>query len=117
MYWTDLLAAKIQRADLDGANVEDLVTTGLSAPEGIALDLASGKMYWTDGGTDKIQRADLDGANVEDLVTTGLGSPVWIVLDLSEPVPTLGGWGALLLCASLLGTAALLRRGRRLPAS
>ena len=48
MYWTDLATAKIQRADLDGANVEDLVTTGLGAPGGIALDLASGKMYPVD---------------------------------------------------------------------
>ncbi|MCH7643693.1 MAG: hypothetical protein IH974_02570 [Myxococcales bacterium] len=48
---------KIRRADLDGSNVEDLVTTGVDNPTGIDLDLASGKMYWTDAGTDKIQRA------------------------------------------------------------
>ncbi len=41
MYWTDNVTGKIQRADLDGANIEDLVT-GLSNPYGIALDLASG---------------------------------------------------------------------------
>ncbi len=46
MYWTDFDADKIQRADLDGANVEDLVT-GLTDPFGIALDPAAGKIYWT----------------------------------------------------------------------
>ena len=36
MYWTDYAVAKIQRADLDGSNVEDLVTTidGLVNPRG-----------------------------------------------------------------------------------
>jgi hypothetical protein len=28
MYWTDTLTDKIQRANLDGSGVEDLVTTG-----------------------------------------------------------------------------------------
>ncbi|MCP4628336.1 MAG: choice-of-anchor D domain-containing protein, partial [bacterium] len=70
---------KIQRADLDGNNVEDLVT-GLPLPNGIALDTNSGKMYWTEGGMKKIQRADLDGNNVEDLVT-GLANPLGIALD------------------------------------
>ena len=37
MYWADALTVKIQRADLDGSNVEDLITTGLSKPHGIAL--------------------------------------------------------------------------------
>ncbi len=41
MCWTEELAPdKIQRANLDGSNVEELVT-GLSGPRGIALDLLS----------------------------------------------------------------------------
>ena len=43
MYWTDLGTEKIQRANLDGSNVEDLVTTGVVRPAGIALDVAGGK--------------------------------------------------------------------------
>ena len=62
--------------------VEDLVTTGLSMPFGIALDVAGGKMYWTDYGTDKVQRANMDGSNVEDLLT-GLSNPVGIGLDVA----------------------------------
>ena len=68
MYWTDWRASKIQRANLDGSNVEDLITTGLGSPTGIALDLVAGKMYWTDGNT--IQRANLDGTNIEDFAAT-----------------------------------------------
>ena len=56
IYWTDYGTDKIQRANLDGSNVQDLVTSGLTTPVGIALDIAGGKMYWTDFGTDKIQR-------------------------------------------------------------
>ena len=75
---------KIQRSNLDGSGVEDLVTTGLDwSPSGLALDVSGGKMYWTDAGTDKIQRSNLDGSGVEDLVTTGLEWPVGLALDVS----------------------------------
>ena len=83
LYWTDAGTDKIQRSNLDGSGVEDLVTTGLSGPVGIALDVSGGKMYWTDWLTDKIQRSNLDGSGVEDLVTTGLVSPDGIALDVS----------------------------------
>ena len=81
IYWTNPGADKVQRADLDGSNLEDLVTSGLSSPNGIALDVAGGKVYWTDRGTDKIQRADLNGSNVQDLVTSGLSGPNGLDLD------------------------------------
>ena len=88
IYWTDSGTDKIQRANLDGSNVQDLVIRehGLSWPQGIALDVAEGKMYWTDSGTDKIQRANLDGSNVQDLVIRehGLSWPQGIALDVAE---------------------------------
>ena len=86
LYWTDWIAETIRRADLDGTNVEDLVTSadGLDRPVALALDLGNGKMYWTDWDTDKIQRADLDGTNVEDLVTSGLVSPGGLALDVTN---------------------------------
>jgi len=82
MYWTDAGTAKIQRANLDGTQVEDLVTSGLVGPWGLALDLDGGKMYWTDVGTARIQRANLDGTQVENLVTSGLVYPSGLALDL-----------------------------------
>ena len=83
MYWLDRGTDRIQRSNLDGSNVEDLVTTGLSGPKELALDVAAGKMYWTDNGTDKIQRANLDGSQVEDLVTVGLIGPAALELDVA----------------------------------
>ncbi len=83
LYWSDWGTDKIQRADLDGSNVEDLVTgAGLDGPDGLSLDLAGGRIYWADAGTNKIQRANLDGSGVEDLVT-GLGIPYGLALDVS----------------------------------
>ena len=57
---------RIQRSDLFGSNIEDLITTGLTEPGGLAI--AEGKMYWVDSIEGKIQRSDLDGRNIEDLV-------------------------------------------------
>ena len=81
MYWTNFGTASIQRANLDGSQVETLVSTGLEGPVGIALDVAAGKMYWTDRGADRIQRANLDGSQVETLVD-GLGLLDGIALDV-----------------------------------
>ncbi len=67
MYWTDIGTGKIQRANLDGSIVEDLLTVGeVFTPVEIALDTAGHKMYWTEStlADFMIQRADLDGSNV-----------------------------------------------------
>ena len=64
IYWTDAGARTIQRANLDGTGVVNLITTGLISPLGIALDVAAGKMYWADADAQKIQRANLDGTGV-----------------------------------------------------
>ena len=83
LYWSDWGTDKIQRANLDGSGVEDLISgAGLNGPDGLSLDLAGGKIYWADAGTNKIQRANLDGSNVEDLVT-GLGIPYGLALHVA----------------------------------
>ena len=86
MYWVDASrnGAKIQRANLDGSQVEDIITTGLRALRSLALDVAGGKMYWTDRETDKIQRANLDGSQIEILVTRSLNIPRALALDLAR---------------------------------
>ena len=84
IYWTDRDTDKVQRANMDGSNIKDLITTGLDTPQGIAVDVANGKVYWTDSATKKIQRANLDGSDVEDLVTGLLGNPDGIALDVAD---------------------------------
>jgi len=60
MYWADQGPSKISRANLDGTDVEILVTSGTTHPHDIGLDFAGGKMYWTDSYTNNIQRAHLE---------------------------------------------------------
>ena len=83
MYWTNGGTHKVQRANLDGSGIKDLVT-GLRIPVGLALDMAGHKMYWTEFAypNPKIRRANLDGSNIEDLVT-GLVDPLGIALDVA----------------------------------
>ena len=66
MYWTS--NGRIQRANLDGTQVETLLT-GEKAPGSyskLALDLAGGTMYWTNNRG--IYRANLNGSQIETLV-------------------------------------------------
>ena len=42
VYWTDSGTDKIQRANIDGSNVQDILTTGLRTPTNIELDLERG---------------------------------------------------------------------------
>ena len=66
MYWTDWHTNKIQRADLNGSNAEDIITSGVNFSRGIALDLINRKIYYTDTSSDKIRRANMDGTQTED---------------------------------------------------
>jgi hypothetical protein len=59
MYWSDREGMRVMRADLDGSNIEVLVTTGQTDADrmdnsrwcvGIALDLARGYFYWSQKG-------------------------------------------------------------------
>ena len=79
VYWTEQ-SSTIRRANLDGSNIETLVT-GLSHPTGIAV--GDGKLYWTtqpSENTGKIQRANLNGSNVRSLATVA-SLPRDIVVD------------------------------------
>ena len=72
IYWTDVItgSSKIQRANLDGSNIETLfiIENRISNP---TLDVNGGKIYWTANKYrvgQRIQRANLDGSNIETLV-------------------------------------------------
>ncbi len=71
MYFTDAFEGTVNRANLDGSNVEGLVTSGLSNPVGIAIDFLDRKLYFSDFSPGLILRSNLDGSNVEPIVQTG----------------------------------------------
>ncbi|MCH7839750.1 MAG: hypothetical protein IID38_05890 [Planctomycetes bacterium] len=70
MYFVDQMTDKIHRSNLDGTEVEDLITEGLRKPRDIAVDVAGGKMYWTSHLEGKVKRANLDGSGAEDIVVS-----------------------------------------------
>jgi len=80
MYFTDIgdtdgggSSPAVMRANLDGSNIETLVTN-VMYPTGIDLDIQAGKMYFTDGpepgvgGLGHVYRSNLDGTGQEVIV-------------------------------------------------
>ncbi len=82
VYFTDNYSGvkKIQRMNLDGTSVED-VLSGYQALE-IVLDVDGGKMYFTTMDDYSVKRANLDGTGVENLYTSATGTPHGVTLDV-----------------------------------
>jgi len=79
IYWTNMGNPKandgtIDRANLDGTNVTNIVPPGKTwTPKQLQLDVKNGKLYWSDREGMRVMRSNLDGANLETLVETGHG--------------------------------------------
>ena len=85
IYWADYTYSdpRIRRADLDGTNVETLVSASDGCQlEGIVLDLAAGHIYWAERMTQHIKRANLDGSGVTLILACweGIGHPWGLAL-------------------------------------
>lgn len=79
IFWVNPTDNSIQRANLDGSDPQTLVT-GLTDPQGIALDLVGERVYWTDYSDGTIQRMTFDGTTVETVIS-GLHHPLWLDID------------------------------------
>ncbi len=79
MYWSN--RDNIQCANLNGSEVQNVVTTEVNNCWGIVIDDVNKKIYWTNRETNKIIVANLDGTNIVNLVTAGLNVPNGIALD------------------------------------
>ena len=115
IFWTDQGTAKIQRMNLDGTNVETLVSGLIKNPDYITLDLTGRKMYWSMAGyidgtnESKIQCANLDGTNVENVIPSlDFGLPGGIALAVGDGKIYWTNWGASegIQCANLDGSNA-----------
>ncbi|XP_012250592.2 low-density lipoprotein receptor-related protein 6 [Athalia rosae] len=80
LYWTDEEAKGIRRASLNGSGQEDIVTTEVENPDGIAVDWVARNLYWTDTGTDRIEVARLNGSSRRVLINEDLIEPRAIAL-------------------------------------
>lgn len=87
LYWSEQSGGKgsIKRSNLDGSNIETIVSQTEGEPQGIAIDTVNDKVYWCEiSATSKIQRANLTaGATIEPVITVGVGAPYGIALDTS----------------------------------
>ncbi|KAJ8411886.1 hypothetical protein AAFF_G00155240 [Aldrovandia affinis] len=82
VYWTDLAGRTISRARLEaGAEPEIVINTGLTSPEGLAVDGLRRMMFWVDSGPDKIETSTLDGDGRRVLFNTDLVNPRAIIVD------------------------------------
>jgi DNA-binding beta-propeller fold protein YncE len=79
IYWTNMgnpsvNDGSIDRADLDGRNIRNIVPAGRTfTPKQLQLDKKNGRLYWSDREGMRVMRCDLDGAHVETLVDTSQG--------------------------------------------
>jgi ankyrin repeat protein/sugar lactone lactonase YvrE len=84
IFWSESVAGRIRRASLDGADIRDIDSSGISSESdradarefkalGIAVDAEHRKIYWTEMLDAQILRADLDGSNVETVVGASAG--------------------------------------------
>lgn len=79
LYWQNLYAGRIERANKDGSQKEVLIASGLLFPYGFAVDSQSNVMFWSNSGW--IQRSEIDGTNVETILRSALGSPYRLAVD------------------------------------
>ncbi len=90
VYWARNSAIGV--VNYDGTGFQTLISSGLSWADGIAIDVAGGKMYWCDRIANKIQNANLDGTGVTDLVAgAGLDTILDVELDLGTGCQNLAG--------------------------
>ncbi len=80
MYWTEGGANKIQRADLDGSNLQ-AIFSGAGTPQDITV--GGDNIYWIETGTERIYKAGVDGSNFERDFISGLEEPRGITLDVT----------------------------------
>jgi DNA-binding beta-propeller fold protein YncE len=80
IYWTNMgnpIAndGSIDRADLDGHNITNIVAPGgIFTPKQLQFDSKNRKLYWSDREGMRVMRANLDGSDIETLVDTSEGS-------------------------------------------
>ncbi|OXB51766.1 UNVERIFIED_CONTAM: hypothetical protein H355_001255 [Colinus virginianus] len=86
IYWTDVTTqgSMIRRMHINGSNVQVLHRTGLSNPDGLAVDWVGGNLYWCDKGRDTIEVSKLNGAYRTVLVNSGLREPRALVVDVQN---------------------------------
>uniref|UniRef100_A0A3P8V9P1 Low density lipoprotein receptor-related protein 2b n=1 Tax=Cynoglossus semilaevis TaxID=244447 RepID=A0A3P8V9P1_CYNSE len=81
IYWADASQKKIWSANQNGTDKVQVFSTGLMAPESIAVDWVGRNLYWTDSVMENIEVSTLDGQFRKILLSKNVTSPRGLVLD------------------------------------
>jgi hypothetical protein len=87
VYFTTFFAeggTGVERAGLDGSGLQSLQFEPIGFADGIALDVAAGKMYWTETSAGAIWRANLNGSEAQTVLIDSGREPLGIALDLAH---------------------------------
>lgn len=64
LYWIDQgQYPRIGKAYLDGTNWSPIVTSGISTPRDLTVDMLTHDVYWVDAKLDTIQKISYSGGN------------------------------------------------------
>ncbi|KAI4466638.1 vitellogenin receptor-like protein-related-related [Holotrichia oblita] len=96
VYWTDIFSGheSIVRSTEDGANRELLVTSGLGAPEDLAIDWITGNIYFTDSEMQHIGVCSKNGEKCTVIVNKDIDKPRGIALNPAEGEMFWTDWGS-----------------------
>lgn len=95
IYWTDVYSGSeaIVRANEHGSNRELLVSSGLGAPEDLAVDWITGNIYFTDADMQHIGVCSNDGVKCTVIVNKDIHKPRGIVLHPAVGEMYWSDWG------------------------
>jgi low density lipoprotein-related protein 2 len=80
LYWIDYgQYPRIGKAFLDGSNWSPIVTSGISTPRDLTIDLATHDIYWVDSKLDTIQKVSYIGGNRE-IIRRNLPNPMGVAI-------------------------------------
>ncbi|XP_071838885.1 uncharacterized protein [Apostichopus japonicus] len=93
IYFTDVIAKRVVRANLDGTEMEDLAVDYVVVPDGLAIDYVSRLLFWSDTGEDVISVSHLDGTHRRSLIKDNLDQPRAMALEPFDGLIFWSDWG------------------------
>ncbi|XP_014255919.1 nidogen-1 isoform X1 [Cimex lectularius] len=75
VYWSDVSGNKIYKANYDGSELEEFLTT-VKSPEGLALDWIQRELFWTDSSTQSVSSVRIDTkGEIREIIKENLSNP------------------------------------------
>lgn len=93
VFWTDVILEMIRKKDVSSGTVEDVISTGVISPDGLACDWVGLKLYWTDADNDRIEVSELNGTSRKVLVWEEIDQPRAVTLDPRRGYLFWSDWG------------------------